>query len=156
MDDPRGTAPYLAIAAANKLERLQSRGLIPSLLRLFTQKPDETLLSFDQVTELLRDRQEIDRGTQMIPIASIVGSVGRYRDFDRAFLPLSGADAERWKRLDIAYNELRSLPPIEVYKIGEIYFVRDGNHRVSVAKANGLTDIEANVTEVESRVFAGA
>ena len=152
MDDPRGTAPYLAITAANKLERLQSRGLIASLLRLFTQKPDETLLSFDQVTELLRDRQEIDRGTQLIPIASIVGSVGRYRDFDRAFLPLSGADAERWKRLDIAYNELRSLPPIDVYKIGGVYFVRDGNHRVSVAKANGLTDIEANVTEVDSRV----
>ena len=69
------------------MERLQSRGLIPSLLRLFTQKPDETLLSFDQVQELLRDRQEIDRGTQMIPIANIVGSVGRYRDFDRASCP---------------------------------------------------------------------
>ena len=152
MDEPRATAPYLAISAANKLERLQSRGLIPSLLRLFTQKPDETLLSFDQVIELLRDRQGIARGIQPIPIASIVGSVGRYRDFDRAFLPLGGADAERWKQLDIAFNELRSLPPIDVYKIGDVYFVRDGNHRVSVAKANGLTDIEANVTEVESRV----
>jgi hypothetical protein len=152
MDDPRGTTPYPAAAAADKLERLQSRGLISSLLRFFSQRPDETLLSFDQVIELLQDRQEIDRGTQLIPIASIVGSVGRYRDFDRAFLPLSGANAERWKRLDIAYNELRSLPPIDVYKIGGIYFVRDGNHRVSVAKANGLTDIEANVTEVESRV----
>jgi len=152
MDDTRGTALYPAIAAANKLERLQSRGLIASLLRIFTQKPDETLLSFDQVTELLRDRQEIDRGVQLISIASIVGSVGRYRDFDRAFLPLGGADAERWKRLDIAYNELRSLPPIDVYKIGDVYFVRDGNHRVSVAKANGLTHIEANVFEVESRV----
>jgi hypothetical protein len=152
MDEPRATAPYPAIAAADKLERLQSRGLIPSLLRLFSQKPDETLLSFDQVTELLRSRQEIDRGTHLIPIASIVGSVGRYRDFDRAFLPLGGADAERWKQLDIAFNELRSLPPIAVYQIGDVYFVRDGNHRVSVAKANGLTHIEANVTEVESRV----
>ena len=73
----------------------------------------------------------------MIPIASIIGSVGRYRDFDRAFLPLDGADRERWKRLDVAFNELRDLPPIDVYKIGEVYFVRDGNHRVSVAKANG-------------------
>ena len=152
MDEPRATAPYPAISAANKLERLQSRGLIPSLLRLFTQKPDETLLSFDQVIELLRDRQEIDRGTQLIPIPSIVGSVGRYRDFDRAFLPLGGADAERWMQLDIAYNELRNLPPIDVYKIGDVYFVRDGNHRVSVAKANGLTDIEANVSEIASRV----
>jgi hypothetical protein len=88
----------------------------------------------------------------LIPIANIVGSVGRYRDFDRAFLPLSGADAERWKRLDVALNELRNLPPIDVYKIGDVYFVRDGNHRVSVAKANGLTSIEANVTEIEARV----
>lgn len=152
MDELRGTAPYPASAAASKLDRLQSRGLIPSLLRLFTQKPDETLLAFDQVQELLRDRQGIARGTRTIPIANIVGSVGRYRDFDRAFLPLSGADAERWKQLDIAVNELRSLPPIDVYQIGDVYFVRDGNHRVSVAKANGLTTIEANVTEIQTRV----
>jgi len=152
MDELQGTSLYPASLAADKLDRLQSRGLIPSLLRLFSQKPDETLLSFDQVHELLSGRQGIDRGTQMIPITSIVGSVGRYRDFDRAFLPLSGADSERWKQLDIAVNELRSLPPIDVYKIGEVYFVRDGNHRVSVAKANGMTHIEANVTEIESRV----
>jgi hypothetical protein len=152
MDEQRGTAPYPVSLAASKLDRLRSRGLIASLLRLFSQKPDETLLSFDQVQELLRNRQGIDRGTQTIPIASIVGSVGRYRDFDRAFLPLSGANAERWKRLDVALNELRNLPPIDVYQIGDVYFVRDGNHRVSVAKANGLTTIDANVTEIKARV----
>lgn len=152
MDEERATAPYPASVAAFKLERLQARGLIASLLRLFSQHPDGTLLSFDQVHELLRNRQEFDRGIQTIPIDHIVGSLGRYRDFDRAFLPLSGADQERWKRLDIALNELRTLPPIDVYKIGDVYFVRDGNHRVSVAKANGLTDIDAKVTEIESRV----
>lgn len=152
MDEQRAAAPYPVSVAADKLDRLQSRGVIPSLLRLFSQKPDETLLSFDQVQELLRGRQGIDRGTQVIPIANIIGSVGRYQDFDRAFLPLSGADAERWKRLDVALNELRNLPPIDVYKIGEVYFVRDGNHRVSVAAANGLTNIEADVTEIAARV----
>ncbi len=152
MDEPSAAFPYPTSAAAEKLDRLKSRGLIPSLLRLFSQKPDETLLSFDQVHDLLRDRQEMARGIQTIPIANIVGSVGRYRDFDRAFLPLSGADADCWKRLDVAINELRSLPPIDVYKIGEVYFVSDGNHRVSTAKANGLTHIDANVTEIESRV----
>ncbi len=152
MDDERAGMIYSPAVAASKFNRLQSRGLIPSLLRLFSQRPDDTLLSFDQVQELLRDRFEIDRGTQLIPISNIVGSVGRYRDFDRAFLPLSGANQERWKRLDIALNELRNLPPIDVYKIGDVYFVRDGNHRVSVAKANGLSDIEAQVTEIESRV----
>lgn len=151
-NDPGMGPPYPPAAAAHKFERLRARPFIRMLLRLFSQQPDETLLSFDQVQELLRTRQEIDRGTQIIPIASIVGSVGRYRDFDRAFLPLSGADEERWKRLDIALNELRNLPPIEVYKIGDVYFVRDGNHRVSVAKANKLDSLEAHVTEIESRV----
>lgn len=152
MSEPRATPPYPPALSAEKLSRLQSRSWITPLLRLFTQKPDETLLSFDRVQELLRSRFEHDRGTQTIPIANIIGSVGRYRDFDRAFLPLSGADGERWKRLDVAINELRNLPPIEVYKIGEVYFVRDGNHRVSVAKVNGLTTIEAHVTEIESLV----
>lgn len=151
-DEDRFALPYPTAVAAAKLNRLQSKPLIPSLLRLFSQKPDETLLSFDQVQELLRSRQEIDRGTLVIPIASIIGSVGRYRDFDRAFLPLGGADQERWKRLDVALNELRNLPPIDVYKIGDVYFVRDGNHRVSVAKANGATHIDAHVTEIEARV----
>ncbi len=152
MDELNTTPLYTPRAAAEKYQRLHSRGLIPSLLRLFSQKPDETLLSFDQVQELLRSHQERDRGTQAIPVDSIVGSVGRYRDFDRAFLPLEGADAARWQRLDIAVNELRLLPPIEVYKIGDVYFVSDGNHRVSVAKANGVISIDAHVTEIESRV----
>ncbi len=149
MDDRTYTAPYPPVLAANKYERLTSKSLIQFLLRLFHQNADEQLLSFDQVQRLLRDKTEVQRGTQLIPIDHIVGSVGRYRDFDRAFLPLSGANAERWRQLDIAMNELRSLPPIDVYKIGDVYFVRDGNHRVSVAKANGLTHIEANVTEIE-------
>lgn len=152
MDEPRGTFPYPSSTAAQKLDRLRSRSLMQSLLRLFTHQPDETLLSFDQVQEILRSRQELDRGTQYIPLANIIGSVGRYRDFDRAFLPLSGANFERWKSLDVAVNELRNLPPIDVYKIGDVYFVRDGNHRVSVAKANGMLGIEANVTEIESLV----
>ena len=152
MDAPPRTPPYPAALAAEKYNRAHQKPLIRQLLRLFKEKPDETLLSFDQVQELVRDRGEIDRGTQLIEIAKIIGSVGRYRDFDRAFLPLSGADAERWKRLDVAMNELRDLPPIDVYQIGDVYFVRDGNHRVSVAKANGIDMIEASVTEVPTLV----
>jgi hypothetical protein len=155
MDEGNLAAPYPASEAAEKFERAQrahSRSLIRSLLGIFFHRPDEKLLSFDQVQELLRSRQGVDLGVQNIAISSIVGSVGRYHDFDRAFLPLDGADGERWKKLDIAMNELRSLPPIDVYKIGDVYFVRDGNHRVSVAKANGLTAIEATVTEIEPRV----
>lgn len=155
MDAPPRTPPYPAALASQKFDRVYHKPLIRQLLRLFREKPDETLLSFDQVQQLIRDRAEIDRGTQLIEISSIIGSVGRYRDFDRAFLPLSGADSERWKRLDVAMNELRDLPPIDVYKIGDVYFVRDGNHRVSVAKANGLDFIEARVTEVPTMVTLG-
>ena len=152
MDAPSRTPPYPAALAAEKFDRMHHRPVIGQLLRLFREKPHEKLLSFDQVQELIRNRAEIDRGAQLIEISRIIGSVGRYRDFDRAFLPLSGADAERWKRLDVAMNELRDLPPIDVYKIGDVYFVRDGNHRVSVAKANGLDTIEARVTEVPTSV----
>ncbi len=152
MDEQRSAAPYPAALAVNKYERLASRSVLQLLLSLFHQDTNDALLSFDQVQQLLRNKTEVDRGTQMIPIDSIVGSVGRYRDFDRAFLPLSGANQERWQRLDVAMNELQSIPPIDVYKIGDVYFVRDGNHRVSVAKANGLTHIEANVVEIETVV----
>jgi hypothetical protein len=152
MDEQRNTAPYPAALAVNKYEHLASRSVMRLLLSLFHQDTSEALLSFDQVQQLLRNKTEVDRGTQLIPIDSIVGSVGRYRDFDRAFLPLSGANQERWQRLDIALNELQSIPPIDVYKLGEVYFVRDGNHRVSVAKANDLTHIEANVKEIETVV----
>lgn len=152
MCEPRSVPPYPRSAATLKYERLKSHSLIESLLKLFMQKPDQTLLSFDQVQRLLRSRREVFRGTQLIPLSHIVGSVGRYRDFDRAFLPLEGANQERWTGLDVALNELRNILPIEVYQIGDVYFVRDGNHRVSVAKANGLTHIEAQVRELQTRV----
>ena len=152
MYERHATPPYPPSEAAEKYDRLRSQKFISSLLQLFHQRPDDTLLSFEQVQQLVRGKTEIKRGTQSIPIANIVGSVGRYRDFTRAFLPLRGANQERWKQLDVALNELRDVPPIEVYKIGDVYFVRDGNHRVSVAKANGLTHIEADVTEIPTRV----
>ncbi len=89
----------------------------------------------------------------MIPLESIVGSVDRTRDFDRWFRPRSGQTRERWERLR-ALSAGASLPPIDVYRVGDLYFVRDGHHRVSVAHALGLRSIEAYVTEVTTRVDA--
>ncbi|MEW6278944.1 MAG: transcriptional regulator [Candidatus Eremiobacterota bacterium] len=152
MTNEQSQAPYSPSTAAEKFYRLQSPGLIRSLLSFFRQRPSERLLSFDEVQELLREKREIPRGTRMIPIENIVGSVGRYRDFDRHFLPLNPASEERWKRLDVALNQMITLPPIEVFQVGQVYFVRDGNHRVSVARANGLREIEAHVTEIPTRV----
>jgi hypothetical protein len=88
----------------------------------------------------------------MVPVDKIVGSVGRYRDFTRSFLPRASANPERWIRLDAAVNALENVPPIELFKIGDVYFVRDGNHRVSVARANDVSHIEARVTEVKTPI----
>jgi len=110
------------------------------------------LLSFDEVAKRLKARQQIEMGTQMVRLDRIVGSVGRYRDFTRTFLPRTRASEDRWTRLDAAMNALESFPPVELFKIGEVYFVRDGNHRVSVARANGASHIEAYVTEVKTQI----
>ncbi len=149
MSDREGYTPG---EAAYRFERMQSRRLVHSLVSLFSSRPDPSLLSFEQVQTLLRSTTGVSRGTRMIPISHIVGSVGRYRDFDRAFLPLNPASEERWKRIDVAMHAPQGLPPIDVYQVGEVYFVKDGNHRVSVARANGLDQIEARIYEVPTRV----
>jgi nucleotide-binding universal stress UspA family protein len=91
---------------------------------------------------------QISRGVQDIPIKSIVGSVGRVTDFTRMFLPRQDDDANRWARVKLAMTDSVGLPPIEVYQIDQVYFVLDGNHRVSVARELGATHIQAYVTEV--------
>ena len=145
---------YSTQQASGKFDRLQRQVVIRHILdSLQGKRSDDRLLSYDEVRELLQTRGQIEKPQpQMIRLDQIVGSVGRYRDFDRAFLPLSGANSERWKRLDVALNRLEDVPPIEVFQISDAFFVRDGNHRVSVARANGLSHIEAWVTVVDTPV----
>jgi nucleotide-binding universal stress UspA family protein len=110
------------------------------------------LLSYDEVRDKLKLRGGSDLGLHEIPLDAIVGSVGRYSDFSRDFLPLQDVNEERWARIKVAATGMVGLPPIEVYKIGETYFVKDGNHRVSVARNLGAKFIQAYVTEVRTRV----
>jgi nucleotide-binding universal stress UspA family protein len=110
------------------------------------------LLSYDDVLKMLKVQGSSERGLRDIPLDSIVGSVGRYSDFTRDFLPRENTNAERWARVKIAMSDMAGLPPIEVYQIGDVYFVKDGNHRVSVARQIGATHIQAYVTEVRTRV----
>jgi hypothetical protein len=139
------------IVAIEKYKRNRSGAQLEDVLSLVTgEKAD--LVSYDEVAKRLRARQQVERGIEVVPLDQIVGSVGRYRDFTRTFLPRAGANAERWARLDEAMNSLQGFPPIELFKIGEVYFVRDGNHRVSVARANSSTHIEAYVTEVKTDI----
>lgn len=109
------------------------------------------LLSYNEVAEMLKVRGRSERGTKEIPVAAIVGSVGRYHDFSRSFLPRHDADAQRWAGVRAA-GHVADLPPIDVYQIGDAYFVLDGNHRVSIARQVGLDYIHANVIEVHTRV----
>ena len=107
-------------------------------------------MSFDDVVEALGRRAENYLGTKVIPLDAIVGSVDKVRDFDRRFRPTSGRSRQRWERLSRASRTGEIIPPIEVYQIGDYYFVRDGHHRVSVARSLGLDVIEARVTAIET------
>ena len=105
-----------------------------------------SLCSFD---EARRERGAENRrylGRETVEVGRVVGSVGRWRDFDAGFMPTRAA-AGRWKRVDLAFRTGRDLPPVILYKLGDEYFVHDGNHRVSVARFEGVEMIDAEVTE---------
>src|SRR4030042_1380910 len=110
------------------------------------------LLSYDEVRQKLKAQVSPKNVLKEIPIDAIIGSVNRYQDFSRDFLPGKNVNEERWANIELANYSATGLPPIEVYQIGEAYFVSDGNHRVSVAKQLGTTLIQAYVTEVFTRV----
>jgi nucleotide-binding universal stress UspA family protein len=112
------------------------------------------LLSFEEVRRMLHARSLAPRGLQDIPLKAIVGSVGRYADFTRTFLPKQSDDQSRWVNVFKATSEISTsgLPPVEVYQIGSAYFVKDGNHRVSVARQMGVEYVQAYVTEVKTTV----
>lgn len=121
------------------------------LLARFTGEQTE-LLSYDDVKKKLKVTNVRERGLQDIPVDKIIGSVGRYKDFTRSFLPKSDSGGQRWANVKAATSDLVGLPPIEVYQLGDAYFVIDGNHRVSIARQLEAPTISAYVTEVKTRV----
>jgi hypothetical protein len=110
------------------------------------------LLSFEEVKGALGVVSQNYLGLREVPVAKIVGSVGRHRDFDRTFLPSKPNLSTRWRRIDEIMHRAEELPPVSLYKIGDAYFVQDGNHRVSVARQQGVEMIDAEVVELRSRV----
>jgi hypothetical protein len=113
-----------------------------------------SLLAFEEVRKALGFSSKIRIGQRVVQVERIVGSVGRYRDFDRAFLPAKAGLEERWKRIDRAFHRGEALPPVALYKVGEAYFVEDGNHRVSVARYQGVRWIDADVVELQGPITA--
>jgi len=109
------------------------------------------LLVFADVVAALGRAGERDLGLRTVPLDAVVGTVGRARDFDHRFRPRASADPRRWQWLDRAARTGEFVGPVELYRVGDRHFVRDGHHRVSVAKALGRTTIDAYVTEVLTR-----
>ncbi len=136
--------------ALQDFKRARQQAAMRQLMARITGKSSD-LMAYKEI-EQLQVLGTKEGGIQEIPLDRIVGSVGRYKDFTRDFLPKRASDAERWARVKAAVIDMRGMPPIEVYQIGEVYFVKDGNHRVSVARQLGTDTISAYVTKVETRV----
>src|SRR5688572_32058174 len=113
------------------------------------------MLPFEEVVDALGRTGQHDLGLQIVPLDAIVGTVDRSGDFDRGLRPTSARLRSRWERIASAQRRGEALPPVSLFKIGDLYFVRDGHHRVSVAKSLGREDIDAYVTEVETRLRLG-
>jgi hypothetical protein len=142
--------------AADDFQRLRRRQVLSRLAQRLRREPDDVnlVLPFDEVVAALGVVGEHHVGLEVIPVDSIVGSVDRTRDFDRRFRPTSARPRERWERIASAARRGEPFPPISVYRVGELHFVRDGHHRVSVARALRQKVIEADVTEVRTRLPA--
>ncbi len=131
--------------------RARSKALFRSVMARLAGRSNR-LLSYNEVKDKLHLGGSVYRGVQSVPVKNIVGSVDRYRDFDRVFLPAQTFTADRWKTINRAFYRDQSLPPIKLYKVGDAYFVLDGHHRVSVAREHDVEYIDAEVIEVRSRV----
>ncbi len=115
-------------------------------------KKNNNLISFEEIRHTLPLEGQRYLGFQFVPLENVVGSEGRPRDFDRSFFPRQPHSKSRWVSIDKAHYKEVTLPPVELIKIDEVYFVRDGNHRISVARTRGQEFIDAYVTEIDAPI----
>jgi hypothetical protein len=134
--------------AFNDFEKAQAKAFWRKWMARLTGKSSQ-LLSLEELMRCRAITGQRSLGTITVAISQIIGSVGRAQDFDRAFMPRNDRTSERWVKIDRAWRAGEHLPPIELYKISGVYFVVDGNHRVSVAHAQGQEYIDAQVTEID-------
>lgn len=144
-----GTVVYNT--AVEDFKRARRTGAMQQMMARLTGKSAD-LVAYDDVCRAVKSSDGIKQGVREIPLDAIVGSVGRYQDFTRDFWPKNDSDEERWVRVKTAVNDMVGMSPIDVYKVGDVYFVIDGNHRVSIARQLGSDTITARVTEVKLRV----
>jgi nucleotide-binding universal stress UspA family protein len=149
--------PSRKLAALTDFRQARRQAALKNLVATVTGRSTE-LLSFETVTRQLKLTGSAERGLREIPLSSIAGSVGRTNDYTRDFLPRRDDDEERWARVRAAATDPESggMAPIQVYQVGEAYFVIDGHHRVSVAHQLGATHITDYVTEIQTRASLSA
>ena len=140
----------LTAQSAKDFAKAQQLTFLERCLNLFRRRSND-LLSFEAVKKSLKLRNPVERGLQEIELEKIVGSVGKFREFSRTFLPKNYWTEERWRRVDDLFHN-QGFEPIEVYKVGNVYFVRDGHHRISVNRTHGVRTIEAHVVEYKTGV----
>jgi hypothetical protein len=155
MSTPRSTG-LSGLDAQHDFMRARRRATIAKLIARLRGEPDDVgvVMPYEEVIEALGFVSERSAGLQVVSLDEIVGSVDRGRDFDRRFRPTSARSRGRWEQIAAAARRGEAFPPIELVKVGQLYFVRDGHHRVSVARALGRTDIDAYVTAVVTRIDA--
>ena len=138
--------------AVRDFQRARKSAVLRQALARLRGQPG-TLLDYASVqSQIEKSEPPIKHGLQEIELDKIIGSVGRYQDFTRDFLPLQPSDETRWANVKVAMTEMAGIPPIDVYQLGDVYFVLDGNHRVSVARKLGARTISAYVTEIKTRM----
>jgi len=141
----------LSSRVASDFNKARFKSFLNDVRSVLSGRPNQ-LLSYDDVKEKLRIGGPIYRGVQTVRVDQIVGSLNRYRQFDRAFLPKQDETSSRWQRVDRAFYEDVSLPPVVLYQVGQVYFVVDGHHRVSVAREKGQEFIDAEIRECYTKV----
>jgi len=139
------------VLAKKDFEKARTREMFARVLSLIKNEKAE-LLSFQEVKGLVKPTAESYAGMRTVPVALVVGSEGRYHDFNRSFLPRHQHLRRRWERVDVAHYQQLNLPPVQLYELGGVYFVRDGNHRLSVARSQGVEFIDAEVITLQSRI----
>jgi len=142
-------AQCFAGVAQEDFERAKSKARISRILSFFTKKNDD-LPTFEQIKEIAKPKGESYAGCKTILVDRILGSEGRSKDFNKNFMPRKGFMRNRWVRVATAFYEDKILPPIKVLDLGGMYFIRDGNHRVSVARAQKVAYIDAEITKLNS------
>jgi hypothetical protein len=156
MPPPRSTG-MPNVDAQHDFLRARRRATVARLVARLRREPDDVnvILPYEEVITALGFVSERSVGLQVVPLDAIVGTIDRQRDFDRQFRPTSRRVRSRWEHIATAMRRGEAMPPVDLLRLGDIYFVRDGHHRVSVASALGHEDIDAYVTEVVTRVDAG-